>query len=257
MNQKVIGVLGGLGPWATLDLFEKILRLTPAQTDQDHLRIVIDNNPKIPDRSPAILGEGDDPTPALVATAQNLERAGADFLVIPCNTAHYFFDRIQSAVSIPVLHIMTEVAAVARQEVPGARIVGVLATAATMTSRLYHEACAREGIDVIGPDQVGQKTVNRAIYGVKAGRTGPDATQALVRVAEGLVAQGAQALVLGCTELPFVLKPHDLRVPLLDSNLILARAAVRLATGAPEPFDSPAVRQARSWSSTSGSSRVP
>lgn len=235
MTQKVIGVLGGLGPWATFDLFEKILRLTPAQTDQDHLRVVIDNNPKVPDRSPAILGEGDDPTPALVATAQNLERAGADFLVIPCNTAHYFFDRIQSAVSIPVLHIMNEVAAAAQQDVPGARVLGVLATAATMAAGLYHEACGREGMTVIGPDQPGQNVVNRAIYGVKAGHTGPDVTRGLVGVAEGLVARGAQAIVLGCTELPFVLKPQDVRVPLLDSNLVLARAAVRLATGVPLP----------------------
>src|SRR2546427_7655001 len=106
MSQKVIGVLGGLGPWATLDFFEKILRLTPAKADQDHLRIIIDNNPKIPDRSPAILGEGEDPTPGLIATAQNLQQAGADFLVIPCNTAHFFYDRIVTAVSIPV-HGMT------------------------------------------------------------------------------------------------------------------------------------------------------
>jgi aspartate racemase len=235
MTQKTIGVLGGLGPWATLDLFEKILRLTPARTDQEHLRVIIDNNPKIPDRSPAILGDGEDPTPALIATAQNLERAGANFIVIPCNTAHYFYERIQKAVSIPVLHIMEEVAAAAHEEVPGARVLGVLATAATMSSGLYVRACARRGIDVIGPDPAGQQLVNRAIYGVKAGRMGPEITAGLRTVAEGLVTKGAQALVLGCTELPFVLKNQDVRVPLLDSNQILARAAVRLAVGAPLP----------------------
>ncbi|HET6780529.1 MAG TPA: amino acid racemase, partial [bacterium] len=119
MGEKVIGVLGGLGPWATLDLFEKILTLTPAAKDQDHLRLIIDNNPKIPDRSPAILGTGEDPTPALVETARNLERAGADFIVIPCNTAHFFYDAVRRAVSIPVLHIMDEVAASAGDAVPG------------------------------------------------------------------------------------------------------------------------------------------
>src|SRR5574341_528435 len=177
MSQKVIGVLGGLGPWATLDLFEKILRQTPARIDQEHLRIIIDNNPKIPDRSPAILGEGEDPTPALVATAQNLQRAGADFLVIPCNTAHYFYDRIRAAVTIPVLHIMDEVAAAAREKVPGVHVLGVLATAATMASGLYHRACRRQGIEVIGPDPAGQQIVNRAIYGVKAGRMGAEVTR--------------------------------------------------------------------------------
>ena len=234
MSQKVIGVLGGLGPWATLDFFEKILRLTPAKADQDHLRIIIDNNPKIPDRSPAILGEGEDPTPGLVATALNLQQAGADFLVIPCNTAHFFYDRIVAAVSIPVLHIMDEVAAAARDAVRDVRVLGVLATEATMASGLYHRACGRLGIEVIGPDSAGQRVVNRAIYGVKAGQMGPDVTRTLVQVSDQLLAQGAQALVLGCTELPYVLKPHDLRVPLMDSNLVLARAAVRLATGVPQ-----------------------
>lgn len=231
---KIIGVLGGLGPWATLDLFEKILTLTPAAKDQDHLRLIIDNNPKIPDRSPAILGNGEDPTPALIETAQNLERAGADFIVIPCNTAHFFYDAVRRAVTIPVLHIMNEVAASAGDAVPGLRKVGVLATAATVQSRLYHDAFERVGVTVIGPDERGQNAVNRAIYGVKAGRMGPDVTRELTEVASALVSSGAQAIVLGCTELPFVLHDQDVTVPLLDSNLILASAAVRAATVAPE-----------------------
>jgi len=232
--EKTIGVLGGLGPWATLDLFEKILRLTPAARDQDHLRIIIDNNPKIPDRSPAILGDGEDPTPALVATARNLEAAGADLIVIPCNTAHAFYGPIASAVSIPVLHIMDEVAAAARRTVDGLHRAGVLATRATMAAGLYHRAFERVGVDVAGPDAAGQDIVNRAIYGVKAGRMGPEVTRELLPVAQALLDRGAQAIVLGCTELPFVLRAGDLSVPVLDSNLILAQAAVRAATHAPE-----------------------
>lgn len=229
MTKRVIGILGGLGPWATLDLFEKILRLTPAARDQDHLRIIIDNNPTIPDRSPAILGAGEDPTPALVATARNLERAGADFIVIPCNTAHAFFAPIAAAVDVPVLHIMDEVAATAVAEVPGLRRVGVLATRAAMAAELYRRSFARVGIEVVGPDSDGQDVVNQAIYGVKAGAMGPEVTRGLVGVCDRLLADGAQALVLGCTELPFVLRPSDVHVPLLDSNLILAHAAVREA----------------------------
>ncbi len=235
MTHKTIGVLGGMGPWATLDFFEKILRLTPAKTDQEHLRVIIDNNPKIPDRSPAIVGTGEDPTPALVAGARTLQQAGADVIVIPCNTAHYFYERVQNAVSIPVLHIMEEVAATAREEVPTARVLGILATAAAVSSGLYARACARRGIEVVNPDPSGQQVVNRAIYGVKGGQMGPEITAGLKKIADGLVGRGAQALVLGCTELPFVLKPQDVRVPLLDSNQILARAAVRFATGVPLP----------------------
>jgi len=235
MTHKTIGVLGGMGPWATLDFFEKILRLTPAKTDQEHLRVIIDNNPKIPDRSPAIVGMGEDPTPALVAGARTLQQAGADVIVIPCNTAHYFYERVQNAVSIPVLHIMEEVAATAREEVPTARVLGILATAAAVSSGLYARACARRGIEVVNPDPSGQQVVNRAIYAVKGGQMGPEITAGLKKIADGLVGRGAQALVLGCTELPFVLKPQDVRVPLLDSNQILARAAVRFATGVPLP----------------------
>lgn len=234
MGEKIIGVLGGLGPWATLDLFEKILTLTPAGRDQDHLRLIIDNNPKIPDRSPAIFGTGEDPTPALIETARNLERAGADFIVIPCNTAHFFYDAVRRAVSVPVLHIMDEVAASAGDALPGLRQVGVLATAATVQSRLYHDAFERVGVTVVGPDERGQEIVNWAIYGVKAGRMGPEVTRELATVASVLVTGGAQAIVLGCTELPFVLHDQDVTVPLLDSNLILASAAVRTATAAPE-----------------------
>ena len=235
MTHKTIGVLGGMGPWATLDFFEKILRLTPAKTDQEHLRVIIDNNPKIPDRSPAIAGTGEDPTPALVAGARILQQAGADVIVIPCNTAHYFYERVQNAVSIPVLHIMEEVVSTAREEVPTARILGILATAAAVSSGLYARACARKGIEVVNPDPAGQQVVNRAIYAVKGGQMGPEITAGLKKIADGLVGRGAQALVLGCTELPFVLKSQDVRVPLLDSNQILARAAVRFATGVPVP----------------------
>jgi len=234
--EKIIGVLGGLGPWATVDLFEKILRLTPARRDQDHLRVIIDNNPKVPDRSPAILGRGEDPTPALVATARNLERAGADFIVIPCNTAHAFYGAIASAVRIPVLHIMEEVAAEAERLIPGLRRVGVLATTATIAAGLYHRAFGRIGAQVLAPGEAAQETVTRLIYGIKAGRRGEEATRQAAGVARDLIRQGAEAIVLGCTELPLILPPAEVSVPLLDSNLILAQAAVRRAT---EPVRAP------------------
>lgn len=235
MAEKVIGVLGGLGPWATLDLFEKILRLTPAQRDQDHLRVIIDSNAKIPDRSPAILGRGDDPTPALVATAMNLERAGAEVLVIPCNTAHAFYDAVAASVTIPVLHIMDEVASALHRDRPKVRRVGVLATRATIVARLYHRALARIGVEVLAPDAAGQDVVTRAIYGVKAGTADRETAAAVAAVARTLGDRGASAVVLGCTELPFILRPGDVDVPLLDSNLILAQAAVRAARGVGEP----------------------
>ncbi len=235
MAEKVIGVLGGLGPWATLDFFEKLLRLTPARRDQDHFRVIIDSNAKIPDRSPAILGSGEDPTPALIATARGLERAGAEVLVIPCNTAHAFYDAVAASVRIPVLHIMEEVATHLRRERPDIRRAGVLATRATIAAGLYHRAFAAVGVDVLVPDAQGQEAVTQAISSVKAGLPLGEVTVAVAGVARGLVTLGAGAVVLGCTELPFVLHPQDIDVPLLDSNLILAGAAIQAAKAAAEP----------------------
>ncbi|HEV8340640.1 MAG TPA: amino acid racemase [bacterium] len=228
---RTIGVLGGLGPWATLDFFEKVLRLTPARRDQEHLRLIIDNNPKIPDRGPAILGSpgAEDPFPALAATARAVEAAGADFIVIPCNTAHFFYEPIRRAVRVPVLHIMEEVARAAAARLPGLRRVGLLGTRATVATGLYQAAFASQGTEVVAPESKDQAVIDGLIYGIKAGRADELAAEG-ASVGRRLGEAGAEAIILGCTELPLVLGPETLGLPVLDSNLILAEAAVREAT---------------------------
>ena len=235
---RTIGVVGGMGPWATLDFFEKVLRATPVRRDQEHLRLIIDNNPKIPDRGPAILGDGEDPTPALVATARNVEAAGADLIVIPCNTAHYFFQEIQAAVRVPVVHIMQEVAGAASRRFPRIGRVGLLATRATVATGLYQDAFRPLGAAVVVPDQSGQEVIDRLIYAIKAQGVDDALRSAGVAVGRGLNRAGAEAMILGCTELPLVLGEDTLGLPILDSNLILAEVAVRLATS-PEPLPAP------------------
>lgn len=235
---RTIGVVGGMGPWATLDFFEKVLRLTPARRDQEHLRLIIDNNPQIPDRGPAILGDGEDPTPALVATARNVEAAGADLIVIPCNTAHYFFQAIQAAVRVPVVHIMQEVAGAASRRFPRIGRVGLLATRATVATGLYQDAFRPLGAEVVVPDERGQEVIDRLIYAIKAQGVDDALRSAGVAVGRGLNRAGAEATILGCTELPLVLGEDTLGLPILDSNLILAEVAVRLATSA-EPLPAP------------------
>jgi len=235
---RTIGVVGGMGPWATLDFFEKVLRATPVRRDQEHLRLIIDNNPKIPDRGPAILGDGEDPTPALVATARNVEAAGADLIVIPCNTAHYFFQAIQAAVRVPVVHIMQEVAGAASRRFPRIGRVGLLATRATVATGLYQDAFRPLGAAVVVPDQHGQEVIDRLIYAIKAQGVDDALRSAGVAVGRGLNRAGAEAMILGCTELPLVLGEDTLGLPILDSNLILAEVAVRLATSA-EPLPAP------------------
>jgi aspartate racemase len=222
--QRVIGVLGGMGPLATADFYAKLVRLTSAGVDQDHPRVIIDS--KIPDRTAALLGHGPDPTPALVATAQNLERAGAGLIAIPCNSAHAFLNAVRRAVGVPVLDMTEEVAAAVALR---ARSAGILATEGTLRLRLYHGALARHGVAVVEPSEAEQAVVMTAIYAVKAGDLEPAVRAPVREVVAALVARGAGAIVLGCTELPLLIGPDDASVPVFDSTEILARAALREA----------------------------
>ena len=226
---RVIGVLGGMGPLATADFYVKLTRLCPAKRDQDHPRVIIDSNAGIPDRTEAVLGRGPDPRPALAETAGNLERAGAELIAIPCNSAHAFLGAIREAVSVPVLDIMAEVARAAAALAPPPTTVGVLATDGTLKMRLYQAALAARSIGAAEPTRDEQAALMDAIHEVKAGVLGPGVRAAVRGIAEGLVRRGAGALVLGCTELPLVLGPRDARVAVLDGTEILARAALREA----------------------------
>ncbi|HEY8393233.1 MAG TPA: amino acid racemase [Thermaerobacter sp.] len=234
---KTIGILGGMGPEATVDLFAKIVRATPARVDQDHVRVVIDNNPKIPDRTAFLRGEGPDPVPAMLAGIHNLVSIGADLILIPCNTAHVYYERLQAASPVPILHIMREVARVLaasrREGAPVPARVGLLATELTVESGLYHRALAEVGIEVLVPEPAVQDLVTKAIFGpegIKAGSYAP-ARSRLLAAGRHLVERGAQALIAGCTELPIVLRPGDFPVPLIDPAEILARAALREVLG--------------------------
>lgn len=231
VRRRTIGVIGGMGPLATADFYLRLVRATPAAADQEHLHVIIDSNAEIPDRTAAIERRGPDPTPALVGTAQRLVAAGAEVLVMPCNSAHAFLDAIRREVSVPVLDIMEEVAAAAAGLAPMPPTVGLLATAGTLRQRLYHTALDRRGIGVLTPDAAGQRVVSEAIASVKAGDTGPAVRGRARAAAEELVGAGAGAIVLGCTELPLILGPEDVRVPLLDGTEILARAAIREGFG--------------------------
>ncbi|MGE5620653.1 MAG: aspartate/glutamate racemase family protein [Sphingomonadaceae bacterium] len=229
MAEKVIGILGGMGPEATIDLFRKIVESTAARTDQEHLRIIVDNNPKIPDRTAALLHGGEDPTPLLQATARNLERAGADFIVMPCNTAHLYYDEVVEAVRIPVLHIAVETVGEVLRQYPLARTVGVLGSSGTVKLRLYHDLLEERGLRAISSPEDDQRIQDAVIHSVKAGDKGQAVHERIRTVAERLAERGAQLLLTACTELPLVLQDGDVSVPVLDPTLALARAAVRFA----------------------------
>lgn len=229
MPEKIIGILGGMGPEATIDLFYKIIKFTPAEKDQEHLRIIIDNNPKIPDRTAAILGKGEDPLPALQETAQNLEKAGADFIIIPCNTAHYFLSSIQESVNIPVLNMIEETAKETKKRIPQIKKVGLLASIGVYKSEIYHQHFKKFNIEVISPEEKDKEEIMKVIYTIKAGDLSQKVKKNILKITQKLIDKGAEAIIAGCTEIPLILKEGDVSVPLIDSTQILARIAVQKA----------------------------
>ncbi|HMM22054.1 MAG TPA: amino acid racemase [Selenomonadales bacterium] len=223
--QKAIGIIGGMGSLATCDLFRKIIEMTDAKTDQEHIRICIDCNTNIPDRTKAILGKGENPVPEIVRSGIRLQSMGADVLVMPCNTAHYFYDKLTPFFDIPLLNMLQETAREIQKR--GIRKIGLLATDGTVKSRVYHTALAAAGIDLVVPSPVGQTSVMDVIYnGIKASNRNIG-LKALYETIDGLLAQGAESLVLGCTELPVAFELFHIDRPAIDPTAVLAAAAIR------------------------------
>lgn len=168
--KKTIGILGGMGPAATVDLFSLIVNNTVASCDQEHIHIIIDNNPKIPDRTAAIIGNGKTPVEELCASAERLYKAGADFIIIPCNTSHYYINEIRSSLSIPVIDMIEETAKAVRKKKINSAII--LCTEGTKKADIYTMKFEEQGISVLYPDQIMQDEVNHIIYdGVKKNTT--------------------------------------------------------------------------------------
>ncbi len=210
---RTVGVIGGMGPAATVDFFAKLVAATPAQRDQDHIRVLIDNDPSVPERSAAVAGRGPSPAPRLASMAKGLVAAGAELLVMPCNTAHAYASSIRDAVpGTPFVSLIEATIAETLERAPGARRVALLATDGTLEARIYHEAFADVGVEVLAPVESEQRRVMAAIAAVKRGAAGPEERSALRQVAEVLVTSGAQALVAGCTEVPLLMSDPELRV---------------------------------------------
>ncbi|MFS1512924.1 aspartate/glutamate racemase family protein [Chengkuizengella sp. SCS-71B] len=224
---KIIGIIGGMGPMATVDLMEKIIRNTPAKEDQEHIHVIADNNAQIPDRSSAILGRGEDPTPLLVQSAQRLQNAGAELLVIACNTAHFYYNAVKKAIQIPILHIPLETAYYLNSN--NFKKVGLLATDGTVKSKLYQRYFLKYDIEYIRTDNKLQEKVMQGIYDIKAGRF-DSAYLHLSMVAEQLKKNGAEAIVAGCTEVPLVLKSKK-EMCIIDPADIIAKKVIEVARG--------------------------
>lgn len=231
---KTIGVLGGMGPEATAYFFGLIARNTRASRDQDHIPVVVCSLPQVPDRTMAILGGGPSPLPLLIRGVEALRRAGADFAVMPCVTAHYFHPALAARSPLPVVNLLDETVSEVRGRHPGINRIGLIATTGTVRSRIFHDALGAASIDVLVPDARAQSKIMSAIYGrrgIKAGVTAGTPRDTILGVAAGLVRRGAQGIVAGCTEIPLVLGDEDIPVPLIEPMRIGALACIRRAGG--------------------------
>ncbi len=241
-GKKTIGILGGMGPEATAKFFELVVRNTLARRDQDHLPVIVCDLPQVPDRTEAILRGGPSPLPALARGLATLRRAGADFAVMPCVSAHHFYPALAARSPFPLVHLIEETAAAVRRARPRIAKVGLLATTGTVRSGIVRDIFEAAGIEVLIPDARGQERLMGAIYGrggIKAGGTSGRPRAAVLGLARSLVRAGAQAIVAGCTEIPLVLRPGDLAVRLVDPMVIGARACVRKAGGRLRPSRPP------------------
>jgi aspartate racemase len=228
MREKAVGVIGGMGPEATVEFLRRIVAATPARDDCDHIRVLVDNNPKIPSRMAALIeGIGEDPAPVLIAMARGLEKQGADFLTIPCNTAHHYLPAIAAAVGIPVLDMVA--LSIARL---GAlpicpKTVGMLATPAVRKVGLYSLRLADAGFKVLFPDEPNEARVVEMIRAVKVNAVSEKNRADYAAAADHLADAGADALLIACTELSLLPAPG--RRPSIDALDVLVEETIRVA----------------------------
>ena len=232
LHKKTIGILGGMGPEATALFFHKIVCKTPAEKDQEHIKIVIYNDPDVPDRTGAIVDDLVSPVEKVREGLKFLKKSNVDFITIPCVTLHYYFDDYKNSVNIPVLNLIQETLFFIQKKYSRVRNIGVLATRGTYYAQIFEKTFVPLDYNVIIPDEVGQECVMDAIYGkegIKAGYTTGTCKESIINVAEQLIDKGAEIIIGGCTEIPIVISTGDLAVPFVDTLSVLAEAAVALA----------------------------
>ncbi|MBA3860181.1 MAG: aspartate racemase [Cyanobacteria bacterium PR.3.49] len=226
-----VGIIGGIGPEAANRLSQLIVELADARNDGQHIPVIVFNNPNIPSRVDSISGKGANCLPALVETARSLVRAGANFLIMPCNCAHFYLRALRDEISVPVLDMIAETADHVVENFPGAKVVGLLASSPTLDTGLYGRPLAEWGVETLRPNVVEQELVMKAIYGpegIKAGRKNI-AKEDLTAVGNSLVKRGAEVVIAACTEISLVIDSSSLTVPVVDPMRVIAQSAIRSA----------------------------
>jgi aspartate racemase len=230
MSEKIVGVIGGMGPEATVDFMRRLVARTPARDDRDHLHVLVDNNPKVPSRIAALIeGTGEDPTPVLCAMAKGLQAQGADFLVMPCNTAHYYLPTIARSVTIPVLDMVDLSIRKLAAEDPRPQRVGLLASPAVRLVGLYKKRMDQTGLQAILPEPQDEAKLLAIIKAVKANRLDDNHRQAYGRIAKNLSDAGADALLVACTEFSVIGAPAGTTCRVVDALDVLVEETIAAA----------------------------
>lgn len=232
---QTLGILGGLGPMATVYFYDMLVRHTKAVCDQDHLDVIINSRASTPDRTAYILGQSkENPFDIMAQDAQRLVTFGADVLAIPCNTAHYFYDRLNETISVPILNMVEETVLEAKAR--GCRRVGILATSGTVQTGTYSRMCERHELEFVCPDEARQQDLMNVIYGdIKQGQH-PDMAR-FFSVVDSLKRQGCTRVILGCTELSIIKKDEQLDAFYIDSMSVLAKNAITTFGRTPIGFE--------------------
>jgi len=230
-RDKLVGVIGGMGPDATVDFMSRVLRETPAKSDQDHVRMVVDHNPGVPNRQLAMRGEGENPGPVIAAMAARLDAAGADFLVMPCNLAHAWLSDIRAATNIPFVSIVDESVRAALECSGEEHAIGLMTTPGCFAAGLYQQALANAGRPAIvqTPDELAETM--SLVARIKGGDQSAEVAEGLLNLANRLVERGAKVLIAACTELPLVLDESMFDIAFVATTDVLAKKTVALALG--------------------------
>lgn len=229
---RMVGILGGMGPAATADFYGKLIEATPATRDQEHLRVAIWADPTVPDRSRALLGNGEDPTPWLERGVRHLVECGAEILVAPCNTIHAYLAAVIEGHDVEFISII-EAAIEATTETDSTGRVGLLATDGTLASGLYQSALTDAGLKPLFPSEADQKILMQTIYGVKAGEVGQKEREQILALVEGLHRRGVNTVIAGCTEISVLLSQLNANVHVIDPSQALALKTVERARSTP------------------------
>jgi aspartate racemase len=224
---KTLGIIGGMGPLATAYLFNKIISLTYAKTDQEHINIIIYNNTLIPDRTSYIIANGENPTNALIESAKKLEGIGSDYIIMPCNTAHHFYDDISNSINIPLLNMIEETAKYISNNYPNEKKIGLFATEGTYKTGLYNTALRKYGVSIIVPSDDKKQYIIDLIDDVKSGNSNINLKNYYLALNE-MHERGINRIILGCTELSVVYDMFNMRGQYINPAKIIAVSAINM-----------------------------